>query len=167
MISWGNKLFSKAKPYDENKLIDDEAVKNASFVFGDNNDGMSFFSLSKTRAILAINNEYINPEIMFNHQGKELSKEDVLYEQKSLGVSIIEVQKKGDTWELVEDSKFNRRIDAHTKMKVSGKAKNEVLKGQKFVYGTLNNCSNGKILGELILPVKKILMIFLVVLMKI
>lgn len=27
---------------------------------------------------------------MFNHQGKELSKEDVLYEQKSLGVSIIE-----------------------------------------------------------------------------
>ncbi|MCR6572715.1 PhoX family protein [Campylobacter insulaenigrae] len=144
LISWGDKLFSKAKPYDENKLIDDEAVKNASFVFGDNNDGMSFFSLSKTRAILAINNEYINPEIMFNHQGKELSKEDVLYEQKSLGVSIIEVQKKGDTWELVEDSKFNRRIDAHTKMKVSGEAKNEVLKGQKFVYGTLNNCSNGK-----------------------
>ncbi|VEH93056.1 TAT (twin-arginine translocation) pathway signal sequence domain protein [Campylobacter insulaenigrae] len=29
-------------------------------------------------------------------------------------------------------------------MKVSGEAKNEVLKGQKFVYGTLNNCSNGK-----------------------
>ncbi|VEH93055.1 TAT (twin-arginine translocation) pathway signal sequence domain protein [Campylobacter insulaenigrae] len=43
LISWGDKLFSKAKPYDENKLIDDEAVKNASFVFGDNNDGMSFF----------------------------------------------------------------------------------------------------------------------------
>lgn len=35
--------------------------------FRDNDDGMSFFSLSKNRAILAVNNEYINPEIIFNH----------------------------------------------------------------------------------------------------
>ncbi len=28
------------------------------------------FSTFKNRGILAVNNEYINPEIMFNHHGK-------------------------------------------------------------------------------------------------
>ncbi len=31
---------------------------------------------------------------MFNHQGKNLSKEDVLYEQASVGVSVLEIQKR-------------------------------------------------------------------------
>ncbi len=60
---------------------------------------------------------------MFNHQGKNLSKEDVLYEQASVGVSVLEIQKKGNEWAVVLDSKYNRRIDANTKMEVSGAAK--------------------------------------------
>ncbi|HED7966193.1 TPA: PhoX family phosphatase [Campylobacter coli] len=144
LISWGDPLFSKAKPYDENKIIDMNAVKNAHLVFGDDNDGMSFFPLSKNRGILAVNNEYINPEIMFNHHGKNLSKEDVLYEQASVGVSILEIEKKGDDWTVVLDSKYNRRIDANTKMQVSGAAKKEVLKNEKFVHGTFANCANGQ-----------------------
>lgn len=144
LISWGDPLFSKAKPYDENKIIDMNAVKNAHLVFGDNDDGMSFFPLSKNRGILAVNNEYINPEIMFNHHGKNLSKEDVLYEQASVGVSILEIEKKGDDWTVVLDSKYNRRIDANTKMQVSGAAKKEVLKNEKFVHGTFANCANGQ-----------------------
>ncbi|HED7881114.1 TPA: PhoX family phosphatase [Campylobacter coli] len=144
LISWGDPLFSKAKPYDESKIIDMNAVKNAHLVFGDNDDGMSFFPLSKNRGILAVNNEYINPEIMFNHHGKNLSKEDVLYEQASVGVSILKIEKKGDDWTVVLDSKYNRRIDANTKMQVSGAAKKEVLKNEKFVHGTFANCANGQ-----------------------
>lgn len=144
LISWGDPLFSKALPFDESKNISKAYAQNAKLVFGDNNDGMSYFPLTKTRAILAINNEYVNPELMFNHQGKNLSKEDVLYEQNSLGVSILEIEKRGKAWRVVKDSKYNRRIDAHTKMRVSGPAKDEVLKGERFVYGTLNNCANGK-----------------------
>lgn len=144
LISWGDPLFSKAKLYDENKNIDINAVNNAHLVFGDNNDGMSFFPLSKDRGILAINNEYINPEIMFNHQGKNLSKEDILYEQASVGVSVFEIEKNGDDWRVVLDSKYNRRIDANTKMEVSGIAKKEVLKDKKFIYGTFANCANGQ-----------------------
>ncbi|MBM0260920.1 hypothetical protein JNW89_34055 [Micromonospora sp. 4G55] len=44
--------------------------------------------------MLAVNNEYINPEIMFNHHGKNLSKEDILYEQASVGVSNLRNRKK-------------------------------------------------------------------------
>lgn len=47
LISWGDPLFSKAKAYDESKNIDMNAVDNARFVFGDNNDGMSFFHFQK------------------------------------------------------------------------------------------------------------------------
>ncbi len=144
LISWGDPLFSKAKPYDENKNINTNAVNNARLVFGDNNDGMSFFPLSKDRGILAINNEYVNPEIMFNHQGKSLSKEDILYEQASVGVSVFEIQKNGKNWNVILDSKYNRRIDANTKMEVSGPAKKEVLKDEQFVYGTFANCANGQ-----------------------
>lgn len=144
LISWGDPLFSKAKPYDENKFINMDAVNNASLTFGDNNDGMSFFPLSKNRAILAINNEYVNPEIMFKHHGKNLSKEDILYEQASVGVSIFEIEKNNTGWSVVLDSKYNRRIDANTKTKVSGIAKKEVLKNEEFVYGTFANCANGQ-----------------------
>ncbi|EDP6318330.1 TPA: PhoX family phosphatase [Campylobacter jejuni] len=117
LISWGDPLFSKAKPYDENKIIDMNAVKNAHLVFGDNDDGMSFFPLSKNRGILAVNNEYINPEIMFNHHGKNLSKEDILYEQASVGVSILEIEKKGDDemnefiYKFVSKHKYKKDAD--------------------------------------------------------
>lgn len=144
LVSWGDPIFSDAKQYDEEKTINANALKNAKRVFGDNADGMSFFPLSSNRGILCVNNEYVNPEIMFRHHGKNLSKNDVLYEQASLGVSIVEVEKKGDYYEVVLDSKYNRRIDANTKMRVSGGAKKSVLKGKKFVYGTLNNCANGQ-----------------------
>ncbi|EAJ6152029.1 PhoX family phosphatase [Campylobacter lari] len=144
LISWGDPLFSKASIYDEEKNIDKKAVENAKLTFGDNNDGMSFFPLSKDRAILAINNEYINPEIMFKHQGKNLSLDDILYEQANLGVSIFEIKKEKDQWSVVLDSKYNRRIDANTKMSVSGPAKQQVLQNKNFIYGTLNNCANGK-----------------------
>lgn len=117
LISWGDPLFSKAKPYDENKIIDMNAVKNAHLVFGDNDDGMSFFPLSKNRGILAVNNEYINPEIMFNHHGKNLSKEDILYEQASVGVSILEIEKKGDDemnefiYKFISKHKYKKGVD--------------------------------------------------------
>lgn len=152
LISWGDPLFSKAKSYDESKKIDLKAAKNANLVFGDNNDGMSIFPLDgDKRAILAINNEYVNPEIMFNHNGKEMSKFDVLYEQNSMGVSIFEIEReKNGYYKIVLDSPYNRRITALTPMKVSGAAKaHKSLKTKadpkgEFVLGTINNCANGK-----------------------
>ena len=66
LISWGDALFSKATPFDESKTINKAAIANANLVFGDNTDGMAWFGLDENRAILAVNNEYMNPEIMFN-----------------------------------------------------------------------------------------------------
>lgn len=91
LISWGDPLFKRAKGFDESKTINQAAIENAKLTFGDNTDGMEWFDLDEGRAILAVNNEYMNPEIMFNHQGKKMSLYDVRYEQNSVGVSIFEI----------------------------------------------------------------------------
>lgn len=152
LISWGDPLFSRAKEFDESKKIDEKAANDASLVFGDNNDGMSFFPLDgDKKAIMVINNEYVNPEIMFNHNGNEMSKFDVLYEQNSMGVSIFEVEReKNGYYKVVLDSPYNRRITALTPMRVTGAAKgHESLKTKadpkgELVLGTVNNCANGQ-----------------------
>lgn len=151
LISWGDKLFSKASGFDESKNITQKAIANAALSFGDNTDGMSLFTLDENRAILCVNNEYINPELMFNHEGKNISLNDIKYMQNSVGVSIFELEKtKSGYYEIVLDSKFNRRITAHTKMQISGYAKNNALLQTKadkkgvVARGTLNNCANGQ-----------------------
>ena len=151
LISWGDKLFSKASEFDERKIINKKVIDNANLTFGDNTDGMSYFPLSENSGIMAVNNEYINPEIMFNHEGKNISLDDVKYMQNSLGVSIFEIKRnKNGYYKIVLDSKYNRRITAHTAMKVSGYAKDSPLlktkadKNGKTIKGTLNNCANGQ-----------------------
>lgn len=151
LISWGDPLFSKARPFDENKIIDKAAIDNASLTFGDNTDGMAWFNLDKDNAILAVNNEYMNPEIMFNHQGKNMSLDDVRYEQNSIGVSIFEISKNKDGYySVVLDSPYNRRITANTEMEIQGPARAHKLMKTKAdksgtkVFGTINNCASGK-----------------------
>ncbi|WP_096028630.1 PhoX family protein [Campylobacter lanienae] len=151
LISWGDPLFSKATPFDESKTINEAAIANANLVFGDNTDGMAWFDLDEDRAILAVNNEYMNPEIMFNHHGKNMSLDDVKYEQNSVGVSIFEIAKNSDgDYSVVLDSPYNRRITANTKMEIQGPArannlmKTKADKSGSEVYGTMNNCASGK-----------------------
>lgn len=64
-----------------------------------------------------------------------------------MGVSILEIEKKMMIG-LFLDSKYNRRIDANTKMQVSGAAKKEVLKNEKFIHGTFANYTNEQTLWE-------------------
>lgn len=151
LISWGDPLFSKAKPFDESKTINAQAIANATLTFGDNNDGMSLFPLSKDRFLLAVNNEYMNPEIMFSHQGKKMTLEDIQYEQNSIGVSIVEIaREKNGFFKVVLDSRYNRRITAHTPMLLGGVVRGDEQvktsddpKGER-VLGTINNCANGQ-----------------------
>ena len=151
LISWGDALFSKARAFDERKIIDKKAIENANLVFGDNTDGMSLFELQNGNALLVVNNEYINPEIMFSHKGEKTTLDDVHYMQNSVGVSIFEISEDKDGFfKVVLDSPYNRRITANTPMKVQGAAKGHKLmqtkadKKGELVLGTINNCANGQ-----------------------
>lgn len=150
LISFGDPLFSNATPFDESKTINQSSVLNIAKTFGDNTDGMSLFPIDANRAILAVNNEYISPELLFNDNGKNIDSQKVAYEQNAVGVSVFEIKKDGDGFKVVLDSPYNRRITAHTPMQISGPAKGHKsmqtpadTKGE-LVLGTINNCANGQ-----------------------
>lgn len=150
LISWGDPLFSKASHFDQKRIISQESIQNAALTFGDNTDGMALFELDDQSAILAVNNEYVNVELMFKHRGEEMSLEDVGYQQQSIGVSLFEIKRdaKGE-YRVVLDSKYNRRITAHTPIEICGPVKGhksmQTLSdpdGAK-VLGTIANCASG------------------------
>jgi uncharacterized protein len=146
LISWGDPLFSNVASFINGG---GNTAADQLGQFGDNNDGMSFFPLDDSTALLAINNEYCNYELMFSHQGKQMTAEDVKKAQAAHGVSVITLQKQADGWRFEKDGKYNRRINANTPMAISGPAKGHKLlqttadpKGE-LVLGTFNNCANG------------------------
>ncbi|OXY82232.1 PhoX family protein [Oceanimonas doudoroffii] len=145
LVSWGDPLFGTVPEFSETGNSADAQAGQ----FGDNNDGMSFFALDDNTAILAVNNEYCNYEIMFPHQGKNMSADDVKCAQAAHGVSIMTLQKQDGRWRLTKDGKYNRRIHANTPMAIGGPAKGHPLlqtaadpKGE-WALGTFNNCANG------------------------
>lgn len=147
LISWGDPLFSGIENFKDGGLNSAAAQEKQ---FGDNSDGMSFFPLSDDRAILAINNEYTNYEYLFAHQGKQMTAEDVRKAQAAHGVSVFEIEKKNGGWQLVKDSRYNRRIHANTPMVITGPAaghdlmKTEDDPSGTLALGTFNNCANGE-----------------------
>ena len=130
---------------------------------GDHHDGMTFFGINASnkwdpagasRGLLVMNHEAITP--LFLHPagqtvvgGVRTVADEVLREFYLHGVSVIEVNKVGNTWTYKQDSSFNRRVHTLTEMAFSGPAaKTNYLKtkystdGSK-TRGTLNNCANG------------------------
>ncbi|MDY0191869.1 MAG: PhoX family phosphatase [Desulfuromonas sp.] len=147
LISWGDPLFADAAEF-SNQLGQNTAAQQKR-QFGDNTDGMSLFPVDQHTAILAINNEYTNYELMFAHQGKRMTAADVQYAQAAHGVSVLTLVKNEQGWRFDKSGAFNRRIDANTPMDISGPAQGHALLQTqadpqgKTALGTFNNCANG------------------------
>ena len=66
------------------------------------------------------------------------------------GISIFEIENSNNQWNLVKDSKYNRRITPFTKMEITGPAKGHSLMKTKedkdgiYAKGTWNNCGSGR-----------------------
>ncbi|MEI4944274.1 PhoX family phosphatase [Aeromonas caviae] len=145
LIAWGDALFPDAPAFAQGN-----DAKSQARQFGDNNDGMSFFSLGPDRALLAVNNEYTNYEYLFEDGGKTLSAEAVAKAQAAHGVSLVELVRKDGKWQANPKGALNRRITATTPMTLSGPAAGHaLLKTQadpegRTALGTFNNCANGQ-----------------------
>ncbi|MBS1517101.1 MAG: PhoX family phosphatase [Bacteroidetes bacterium] len=125
--------------------------------FGFNNDFAGYISIdhlsggnSSDDGLLLINHEYPSPLFINNYSdedfrnGKIKTPEEVEKEKKSVGICIIRVKKANGKWLFAEDEKYNRRIDATTPVKLSGKASGTPeMKLMEFAAGTLANCSGG------------------------
>ena len=149
LISWGQPLQAKGPAFDPSGK---GTASEQEVQFGDNNDGMSLFAFADdpNRALMAINNEYTNYRYLYPHGGSPASAQEVHKAQATEGVSVIEIQRKGNGWQFVQGSPFNRRIHANTPIRLSGPAAGHPLLRTRAdssgtrALGTFQNCANGK-----------------------
>ena len=133
---------------------------------GDHHDGIEYFGLSadgkpadsNNRALLAMNHEATTDEKLtsfFIHAdgGKaslprpagEVDKELMIH-----GLSVVEIEARGQQWATKANSPLNRRITTMTEALISGPARGSEHLVTKFdpsatkARGTLNNCGTGK-----------------------
>ncbi len=159
LIRWGDPIFPDAPAFDPRNQSAAAQLKQ----FGYNNDFIGFLPLpagsdSSERGLLCVNHEYTNEELMFpgierqdrDLQFADMTKEMVEVEMAAHGGSVIEVSKAGGKWEVVLESKYNRRITPYdTATKISGPAAGHPrMQTVQFpsgtdTIGTLNNCAGG------------------------
>ena len=156
LIRWGDPVVAGAPEFDPMNQTAEAQEKQ----FGYNNDYVGFMPLpvgsdTADHGLLCVNHEYTNPHLMFpgiaDGEIEKLTKEQVDIEMAAHGHAVIEIKRDGNTWSVVKDSPYNRRISAlSTEMEMAGPAAgSDRLKtnadptGTK-VIGTVNNCAGGK-----------------------
>jgi secreted PhoX family phosphatase len=154
LIRWGDPVAANAPAFDPAR----QTPASQAAQFGYNNDYIAFMPLplgsnSSDAGLLFINHEYTNTDLMFSgvdRKGEKVTREMVEIELNAHGGSVVELRKSVGKWQVVKDSRFNRRITMNTPMRVSGPAAgHERLTtaadpSGRLVLGTLNNCGGGK-----------------------
>ena len=136
------------------------SAEKAALQINGGHDGMHFFPLtqtanslggiefkSSTRGVLALNNEFIRTEMVFEFSKKvPESLEEVRIVQNYHGVTIVEIAKNTDgDWEQIE-SNVTRKVTTNSNVTFSGPAANSPYlqtPNNNVPLGTLNNCAHG------------------------
>ncbi|MFD2205373.1 PhoX family protein [Kiloniella antarctica] len=148
VTQWGDPLWSKSIEFDHKTRGTGESQELS---IGDNNDGMSLFTV-KGRNILVSNNEYTNRDIIYDNRESKLPEtaDDIRKGKAAHGVTVVEIEQNDKAWSIVKDSQFNRRITADTPMEITGPARGHALLKTEAdptgtqSLGTWNNCGNGR-----------------------
>ncbi|ADH67983.1 PhoX family protein [Nocardiopsis dassonvillei] len=150
IIRWGEPVLPGAPEFD----VYDQTAEAQAQQFGYNCDYVGFHQLDDDHALLWVNHEYTNEELMFPGYagGDAATEEQVRIAMAAHGGSIVELQREGRTgkWVLsTGERSFNRRITADTPMRLTGPAAgHDLLKTAEdptgtLVRGMLNNCAGG------------------------
>lgn len=154
LIKWGDKVERDAVAFDVAKQTPEAQAKQ----FGYNNDFIGFIPLggSSEHGLLVVNHEYTNEELMFSgidpkakksKRFAEMTEQRVAIEMMAHGGSILEVKRVGETWSVVPESAYARRITAATEMEITGpaaghsKMKTSYDPDGRKVLGMINNCA--------------------------
>jgi secreted PhoX family phosphatase len=154
VIRWGDPVVPGAPDFD----LDNQTAAAQSKQFGYNNDFVAVLPVDKRgrRALLVVNHEYTNENLMFPGFTTldALSVEQLKVAIAAHGLSVVEIERVGDTGEWAPVSKgprpYNRRITAlATRFEFTGPAtgsawlKTAADPRGKVAIGTLNNCAGG------------------------
>jgi len=157
LIRWGDPVLTGAPDF----APMEQSAAAQSMQFGYNNDfigyaPMPFGSNNPERALLCVNHEYTNEEVMFPGIGRQektgfsdMTAELVNIEMAAHGGSVVLIEKTDGKWSPSSDRSLNRSITANTRMRLSGPAAgHDRLKTSSDptgtrVLGTFNNCAGG------------------------
>lgn len=149
IAAWGEPVGIAGK----NHAFKDDASNSAAeqeAQLGMHHDGIHYYALEGSkRGLLAMNHEYVDHGLLFKDGMANWSAEKVRKSQAAHGVSVIEVQDIGGQWEVVNPSKYARRITTNTPIELSGPVAGHAMVKTaadpvgKLVLGTLNNCASG------------------------
>lgn len=156
LVRWGDKVAADAPAFDPNNVTAASQEKQ----FGYNNDFLAYLPLpvgsrSSENGLLVVNHEYTNTNLIFAGIGEgrasrtRATKAQCEAELAAHGLSVLEIRKAGNGWQVVENSRYNRRIHGNTPITVSGpaaghdKLKTSADPTGMRVLGTLNNCAGG------------------------
>ncbi len=162
---WGDSLFTstpdlQTQQLSRGLLTEAGAAENQGRQFGANCDAIHFFPLdhTDTHGILCVNNEYTDHSLMHVRQAELKTTADFCRKypesaavaKAAQGVSIVEVRRVEGRWQMVRDSRFNRRITAQTPVDIGGPARGAQLLRTRDdpsgtrVLGTFANCAGGE-----------------------
>ena len=160
LLATGDPIAANISPYSNAGTDSASSFRQRA---GDHHDGMHFFGLSKAgkweptsahRGLLCINHEaitaaFLHPDGQTIVDGKRSSDAEVIKEMLAHGMSVVEVRHNGKTYEVVKNSRWNRRITSFTDMEITGPAARSPQLITKYsvtgtrTRGTVANCANG------------------------
>lgn len=156
LLKWGDPVTRGAPRFE----VDRQTAQKQEQQFGYNNDFVAYLPLprgsqSSEHGLLCVNHEYTNSELMFpgltrDNALEAISDKQIRVEMAAHGHSVVEIRQHDSRWEVVRNSRLNRRLSAlSTVMKLSGPAaghprlKTSADPTGTRVIGTLNNCAGG------------------------
>ena len=156
LIRWGDKVLPRAPAFDVRR----QTAEAQGMQFGYNCDFTAYAPLpagssSSDHGLLWVNHEYTELHMMFPGMDPKTSAETATKEMADVelaaqGASIVEIRKNGGGWQVVEASRYARRISSlNTPIRISGPAagharmRTKADPGGSTVIGMLNNCGGG------------------------
>ncbi|WP_462416990.1 PhoX family protein [Kytococcus sp. Marseille-QA3725] len=147
--AWGDPIRKGGPAFDFN--AQSEAAQKEQV--GYNADFVTVIPTGENTAILGFNNEYVNPELMWQSvaDGEDLTDEQIRTTMAAHGLTVLGLKRKDadSFYEHDLTSPVNRRIDMHTEFAIDGPAaghdllKTSADKTGKLALGTNNNCAGG------------------------
>ena len=122
---------------------------------GMHHDGVAYFPFggSSSHGLIAINHEYTDDGLLHVGGFNNMNAEKVKKSQNAHGLSVYEVQRKGDSWQMVRPSRYARRFTLETPFAVQGPAAGHAMlrtaadPAGRTVRGTLNACASSETRG--------------------
>ena len=151
LAAWGEPIGiagnMPAFRFDGSNSAADQAVQ-----MGMHHDGLAYFALdgSSSRGLIALNHEYTDDGLLHVGGFAGMDAAKVKKAQNAHGLSVYEVERKGEQWDMVRPSRYARRFTMDTPFSVGGPAAGHAMMrtaadpAGRTVLGTLNNCASSR-----------------------